>query len=108
MNKPTDPALREGSVQEWMQLFEATILQPDVVQLAHRLKATKDAIVDRIAYSEEDASQTERRLLLAALRTISELERLCNPDYLRSYRTVLCWVIWHDVHGSGIAIFSLP
>jgi hypothetical protein len=76
---------------DWQQLFEAALLEPDPLVVAERFQTAKDAIMDRIEDSFDTATLSERRMLLSALNTISELERLSKPDELRrswSRRTV--------------------
>ena len=69
----------ENTLNDWQQLFEAALLESDPVAMAERFKSAKDAIMDRIEDCFESASQTERRLLLSALNTISNLESLSQP-----------------------------
>jgi hypothetical protein len=64
----------------WRQLFEAALLEQDHSLLPRRLKDAKNAVMDRIEESFDSASLTERKLLLAALNTISELQRLANLE----------------------------
>ncbi|MFZ1916643.1 MAG: hypothetical protein WAU58_03650 [Terriglobales bacterium] len=76
----TSPA---GSVSNWEQLFECALVEPDPVARDQRLQNAKDAIMDRIEDSFDTASGQENRLLLAALNTISELQRVAKNDDLR-------------------------
>lgn len=82
---------RTDSRTDWQRLFEAALLEPDPIAGFHRFQDAKDAIMDRIEDGFDTASLSERRLLLSALNTIGELERLSMPDDLRrpsSGRTV--------------------
>jgi hypothetical protein len=59
-------------------------LERDNSILPRRLKDAKEAVMDRITGSSVDsASLSERKLLLAALNTISELQRLVDLDGVR-------------------------
>ena len=60
---------------DWQQLFESALQEHEPVMAAERFQNAKDAIMDRIEDCFDTASQSERRLLLAALNTIGELER---------------------------------
>lgn len=71
-----------SSATAWRQLFEAALLEQDHSLLPCRLKDAKDAVMDRIEDSLDSASLSERKLLLAALNTISELQRLAKLDDL--------------------------
>ncbi|MFY9676344.1 MAG: hypothetical protein WCB53_15940 [Terriglobales bacterium] len=66
-------AERQISPQNWKSVFEAALLEdnPDLFEL--RLQNARDAIVGEIEGSFESASSSDRRLLLAALNTISGL-----------------------------------
>jgi hypothetical protein len=75
-------SLEPHSTSGWRQLFEAALLERDDALLPRRLKAAKDAVMDRIEDSFDSASFAERKLLLAALNTISELQRLSKVDDL--------------------------
>jgi hypothetical protein len=49
--------------------------------MPRRLKDAKDAVLDRVTCDSNDStSPSERKLLLAALNTISELQRLANLE----------------------------
>jgi len=61
------------SIQDWKALFEAALLEDNPELFALRLQNARDAIVGEIEGSFETASSTDRRLLLAALNTISGL-----------------------------------
>lgn len=77
---PTSPA---GSASNWEQLFECALLERDPLVRQQRLQNAKDAIMDRIEDSFDTAFGQESRLLLAALNTISELQRVVKNDDLR-------------------------
>ncbi|PYX38757.1 MAG: hypothetical protein DMG81_10960 [Acidobacteria bacterium] len=74
MPKQTAPVL--NSNEGWKRLFEAALFERDRSVLPARLLEAKHAIMDRIEDSIDSASYAERRLLLGALNTISELQRL--------------------------------
>ncbi len=80
------PASSNG---EWRTAFEAVLLERDPSILPHRLRHAKDAVMDRIEDSRDSASLPERKLLLAALNTIAELQRLAQVDELPSTETAL-------------------
>jgi hypothetical protein len=87
MNNATSNTL-VPSVEAWRRLFEAALLERDSFALPRRLQDAKHAIMDRIEGSFDTAALSERRLLLAALNTISELQRLANiEDMSRSSAT---------------------
>ena len=71
-----------ASVAVWRRLFEAALLERDSVALPRQLQDAKNAIMDRIEDSRGAASLSERRLLLAALNTIGELQRLAQIEDL--------------------------
>ena len=48
--------------------------------LPHRLREAKDAVMDQIEDSFDSGSLSERRLLVAALNTICELERRAESE----------------------------
>jgi hypothetical protein len=66
----------------WQRLFEAALLEHDPCRLAERFQSARDAIIDRFDHSLDSTSLSERRLLLAALETIGEVERLSPPRTL--------------------------
>lgn len=68
------------SGDHWKHLFKAALLEPDAEILARRLEEAKHAIMDRIEDSFDTASLSERRLLLAALGTVGELQRLSGLE----------------------------
>jgi hypothetical protein len=75
---------QKSATQEWKILFEAALLEDNPDLFALRLQNARDAIVCEIEDSFDTASSSERRLLLAALNTISGLyeadsERLRGP-----------------------------
>ena len=72
----------------WRQLFEHALLERDPAALPRRLQDAKNAILDRIEDSLRSASASERRLLMAALNTIKELQRLANIDDLQQASVV--------------------
>ena len=83
MSENISPKSPAGSVSNWEQLFECALLERDTVAREQRLQNAKDAIMDRIEDSFDTASGQESRLLLAALNTISELQRVVKSDDLR-------------------------
>jgi hypothetical protein len=70
------------SEANWQRLFEAALLEQDPRRFAERFQSARDAILDRIEESSDTSLLSERRLLLAALDTIGELERLSPPHTL--------------------------
>jgi hypothetical protein len=76
----TDPV---NSRSDWQQLFEAALLESDSAAVHEKFETAKDAIMDRIEDCFDQTSLSERRMLLSALNTISELERLTRPDEVR-------------------------
>ena len=64
-------------------LFECVPVERDPVAREQRLQNAKDAIMDRIEDSFDTAFGQESRLLLAALNTISELQKAVKNDDLR-------------------------
>lgn len=72
-----------GSASNWEQMFECALLERDPLVREQRLQNAKDAIMDRIEDSFDTASGQESRLLLAALNTMSELQRILKNDDLR-------------------------
>jgi hypothetical protein len=70
------------SPQEWRKAFEAALRERDQTVLPSRLRDAKNAVMDRIEDSLDSASLSERKLLLAALNTITELQRLAQVDEL--------------------------
>ena len=84
----TDP---RNSHSNWQELFEAALLESDPVVVQVKFQAAKDAIMDRIEDGFDKTSLSERSLLLSALHTIRELERLSRPDEVlpRSPRRIL-------------------
>jgi len=71
-----------SSARNWKELFEAALMENNHEMLPHRLRDAKEAVMDCIEDSFDSASHSERRLLLAALNTIGELQRLANVDTL--------------------------
>ena len=67
----------------WEGLFAAAVREQDPLLAARRFRSAKDAIMDYIEDSFDSASLSERRMLLAALNTITELERSSRPSALR-------------------------
>jgi len=67
----------------WERLFAAAVREQDPLLVAERFRSAKDAIMDHIEDSFDTASFSERRMLLAALNTIAELERSSTPGDLR-------------------------
>jgi hypothetical protein len=80
MSRETSPAVTTAA-RDWRRLFEAALLERDDSILPHRLKAAKKALMDRLtADSVGSTSSSEGKLLLAALNTISELQRLAKLE----------------------------
>jgi hypothetical protein len=75
------------SPDDWRKAFEAALLERDHNVLPHRLRDAKNAVMDRIEDSFDSTSLSERKLLLAALNTIIELQRLAQIDELPSADT---------------------
>ena len=67
------PEATASRAQDWKAVFEAALLEDNPELFALRLKNARDAIVGEIEDSFDTASSTDRRLLLAALNTISGL-----------------------------------
>ena len=61
------------SAQDWKSIFEAALLEDNPDMFALRLQNARDAIIGEIEGSFDTASFSDRRLLLAALNTISGL-----------------------------------
>lgn len=72
----------------WQLLFEAALTEHNPLLVAERFQTAKDAIMDRIEDSFETASLSERRLLVAALNTVVELERSPSPNNLHESQLV--------------------
>jgi len=88
MNAKTDPSPSAFSLQDWRKAFEAALLERDHALLPYRLRDAKNAVMDRIEDSLDSSSPSERKVLLAALNTISELQRLAQVDELPLAGTV--------------------
>jgi hypothetical protein len=82
MSENISPISPAGSASNWEKLFECALLEHDQVVREQRLQNAKDAIMDRIEDSFDTAPGQESRLLLAALDTISELQRVVKKDDL--------------------------
>jgi len=67
-----------SSDDKWKRLFESALFEKDRSALQARLQEAKHAIMDRVEDSIDSASYAERRLLLGALNTINELQRLAD------------------------------
>jgi hypothetical protein len=67
----------------WQELFAVALREQDPRLVADRFRSAKDAIMDHIEESFDSASLSERRMLLAALNTITEMERSLMPGDLR-------------------------
>jgi hypothetical protein len=59
----------------WQELFAVALRGQDPRLVADRFCVAKDAIMDHIEESFDSASLSERKMLLAALNTITEMER---------------------------------
>jgi len=73
MKKAMIPETPSIVVQGWKLLFEAALREDDPDLFAVRLRDARDAIVCEIEECFDTASSSDRRLLLAALNTISGL-----------------------------------
>ena len=82
MSAQTDHSPSALSLHDWRKAFEAALLERDHAVLPGRLRDAKNAVMDRIEDSLDSASLAERKVLLAALNTISELQRLAQVDEL--------------------------
>jgi hypothetical protein len=82
MNVKTTPPTSGDSHCDWRTAFEVALLERDQSVLPRRLRDAKNAVMDRIEDSRDSASLSERRLLLAALNTITELQRLAQVEEL--------------------------
>ncbi|MBS1851487.1 MAG: hypothetical protein JST79_11280 [Acidobacteria bacterium] len=71
-----------GSGSNWDQLFECALVEHDPVAREHLLQNANDAIMDRIEDCLDTVSGRESRMMLAALNTISELQRVVKADDL--------------------------
>lgn len=67
----------------WQELFAVALREQDPGLVADRFRSAKDAIMDHIEESFDSASLSERRMLSAALNTITEMERSLMPGDLR-------------------------
>jgi hypothetical protein len=83
MSENISPISHGGSANNWERLFDCALLEHDPVAREQRLQSAKAAIMDRIEESYDVASGRESRLLLAALNTIRELQKLAEHDDLR-------------------------
>jgi hypothetical protein len=77
MNKRS---VQSQSADAWKRLFGDALVENDPILLSTRLRDAKNAIMDRIEDSMRTASQSERRLLLTALNTLVELQRVACSD----------------------------
>jgi len=85
MHDDKDSVVRQASLNEWMQLFEATLLEREPIARARRLQLAKDAVMDRIEGLSGNTSDGERQLLLATLRTILQLEQSIMPSRFQNH-----------------------
>ena len=83
VSENTSPAAPAGSLNNWEQLFKAALLERHPALLEQRLQDAKDAIMDRIEDCFDTATLSERRLLVAAMNSISERQRVSKVDDLR-------------------------
>ena len=56
------------------------MLESDPLLLHEKFQIAKNAIMDKIEDSFDETSLSERRMLLSALNTISELEQFSRPE----------------------------
>jgi hypothetical protein len=87
MKKATTPEATAGLGQDWKVLFEAALVEDNPDLFALRLQNARDAIVGEIEGSFDTASSTDRRLLLAALNTISGMYE-ADSERLRTTRAL--------------------
>lgn len=87
MKKSAPPEAPENRARDWKLLLEAALLEDNPELFAMRLETARDAIVGEMEDSFDTASSTDRRLLLAALNTISGLYENClsRPDVVRTF-----------------------
>jgi len=78
--------VQSRSADAWKRLFGDALTENDPIRLSVRLRDAKNAIMDRIEDSMRTASQSERRLLLTALNTLLELQRIACPERTREKR----------------------
>jgi len=80
MSRKLTTSISTSCAEGWRPLFEAALMESDHSVLPRRLQVAKDAVMDEIEDTFDTASPSERRLLLAALHTISELQRLSGSS----------------------------
>jgi hypothetical protein len=76
--KPTRASEEELSVDAWMELFYASLLDHDPAKLAPRLERVKRSGNSRKLHRA--ASHSERQILRAALKAIDDFELLPARD----------------------------
>jgi hypothetical protein len=86
MSGRKSPAVPAISSDNWEKVFEAALTENDPAVRERRLQSAKDAVMDRIEDSFDTASHSESRLLLAALNTINEFQRLSKANDSRRCR----------------------
>jgi len=84
MSRKLTTSITTNCAEPWRPLFEAALMESDHSVLPRRLQVAKDAVMDHIEDTFDTASLSERRLLLAALHTISELQRLSGSNESRA------------------------
>lgn len=82
MNSRLNTLTSTRPVDGWRPLFEAALMESDHFVIPRRLQDAKDAVIDRIEDTFDTASLSERRLLSAALHTITELQRLSESSHI--------------------------
>jgi hypothetical protein len=87
MKKALTPGSTAALALDWKVLFEAALVEDNPDLFALRLENARDAIVIEIEGSFDTASSTDRRLLLAALNTISGLYE-ADSERLRATRSL--------------------
>jgi hypothetical protein len=80
MSRKLTTSITTSRAEAWRPLFEAALMESDHSVLPRRLQVAKDAVMDHIEDTFDTASVSERRILLAALHTISELQRLSGAS----------------------------
>jgi hypothetical protein len=80
MSGRKSPAAPAMSSDNWEKVFEAALTEDDPAVQERRLQSAKDSMMNRIEDSFDTASHSESRLLLAALNTINEFQRVSKAN----------------------------